>query len=43
MTDTKEEAQSAERSEDKKEIEVSLKGKPDRLFEWKEDCRRAVV
>ena len=39
----KEETQSAERSEEKKEIEVNLKGKPDRLFEWKEDCRRAVV
>ena len=25
------------------EIKVSLNGKPDRLFEWKEDCRRAVV
>ena len=39
----KEEVQSEERSEDKKEIKVSLNGKPDRLFEWKEDCRRAVV
>lgn len=30
--------------EDKdEEIKLNQHGKPDRLFEWKEDCRRAVV
>lgn len=32
-----------EEVEQKEEQQIVLNGKPDRLFEWKEDCRRATV
>ena len=29
--------------EEQEEEQIVLNGKPDRLFEWKEECRRATV